>query len=213
MPEFTNGGCPPARRVYLFAGCAGLAGCLSAIAGDLITVALRGNISFIENSISRAAVGDYAIVTDVGISVLALGVAAIAWALFDWKLGARPYSTGALLLAMCAVAIFLLAAWNGYDRKSADDFGFHMNLVYLLAGLFPLAAWLVAGGLDAIHRNWKRFSRAVAVLWVLSGPLYFLTPDDLKGLFERATLMLLLLWVAAISVLMIQRALKDAAPA
>ncbi len=192
-------------RSFAWAGYVGLIGCVAAVAGDVASVALRDGMTLISDSISRTAAGDHSIHVDAGLCLFAFGMLAIAWALHNWKLGGKAYRYGTISLALCAVSIFFLAVWNGYDPDAADDLGLHMMLLYAMSVLFPLSALLLAGGLGEVHRNWKFFCWAVVALWIISGPIYYVNPDHLKGLFERVTMSLIVVWVAAISVLLIQR--------
>jgi len=192
-------------RAHAWAGYLGLAGCVAAVAGDFASVALRDDMTLVAHSISRTAAGEHSILVDAGLSIFAFGILAIAWSLHRLKLDGRAFRFGAISVALCAVSIFLVAVWNGYDADAADDLGLHMMLLYAMSILFPLSLLLLASGLGEVHRYWKFFCWAVVALWIISGPIYYVNPGHLKGLFERVTMMLIVIWVAAISVLLIQR--------
>jgi len=192
-------------QAYAWAGYVGLGGCVAAVAGDSASVALRDGMSLIADSISRTAAGEHSIMVDAGLCFFALGILGIARALHHWKLDGKAYRFGTISLALCAASIFFLAVWDGYDPDAADDLGLHMMLLYAMSVLFPLSLLLLASGLGEVHRNWKLFCWAVVALWIIAGPIYYLNPDHLKGLFERVTMSLIVIWVAAISVLLIRR--------
>jgi hypothetical protein len=181
-----------------------LIGCAAAIAGDLVTVWLRDGLNPIENTISRAAKGEYAVFSDTGLSLFAAGAAALAVALADLRLDGATSRFGAGMLVVTAIAALFLALWNQYDRKHADDFGAHMIALYVLAAAFPVAAGLLAQGLARLRPWAPRFSLWVAGLWLAAGPVYFLVPDDFSGLFERLSLMLVIVWFAAVSLMVLR---------
>lgn len=143
-------------------------------------------------------------IVDGAIYLFAFGIAAVALALHRWRLDSGRYSFGVFCLAATVPAIVLLAAWNGYEPNKVPDFGFHMIMVYLLSALFPLAALALARGLGTVHRNWGVFSVSLAVLWMVSGPIYALTPESLEGLFERVAFLMMLVWVAGVGVLLLR---------
>ena len=91
-----------------------------------------------------------------------------------------------------------------YDPDQVPDFGFHMMLVYALSALFPLAAFTLARGLRKVSNFWGRFSIGLAILWLIAGPIYAVTPEHLEGLFQRIAFVLMLFWVAGIGILFIR---------
>jgi hypothetical protein len=200
-----------AVHAYTWAGYLGLLGCVAAVVGDVVTVGLRDGMSLMAHSISHTAAGEHSLIVDTGLCIFAAGILAIAWSLHHWQLGGRYYRAGTIALGLCAISIFFLAVWNGYDPAAADDLGLHMWLVYAMSALFPLSALLLAGGFSEVHRNWKRFSLAGIALWVLAGPLYYVMPESVKGLFERVVMSVIVIWVAGISLLLIQHGRKVAA--
>ncbi len=191
-------------HAYAWAGYLALFGCATAVIGDVVTVGLRDGMSLIAHSISHTAAGEHSLIVDTGLCIFAAGILAIAWSLHHWKLGERYYRAGVISLGLCAVSIFFLAVWNGYDPAAAHDLGLHMWLVYAMSGLFPLSALLLADGFGEVHRNWKRFSLAALALWVTAGPLYYVMPESVKGLFERVVMSVIVIWVAGVSIMLIR---------
>jgi hypothetical protein len=188
---------------FKWAGFAALVGVMAAVIADIAAVTLRDG-SFLATSVSATAVGEHAWFVDAAIYLTGAAVAAIAFALHHWNLGHGRYRFGIFCLAALALTMFLLAGWDAYDPDRVSDFGFHMMLVYALSGLFPLAALSLARSLSKVHGFWSRFSIMLAVLWIVCGPIYAVTPEDLEGLFQRIAFVLMLVWVGGIGVMLIR---------
>lgn len=192
------------RPWFRFAGVAAIVGVIATVVADFAAITLGRPASFLATPISRTAIGENALIVDGAIYLFGFGIAAVALALHRWRLDSGRYAFGVVCLAATVPVIILVAAWNGYEPNNVPDFGFHMILVYVLSALFPLAALALARGLGKVRPFWGVFSVTLAILWMLSGPVYALTPDSLEGLFERVAFLVMLVWVAGVGVLLLR---------
>ena len=46
------------------------------------------------------------------------------------------------------------------------------------------------------------------MLWLICGPIYAVTPEELEGLFQRIAFVLMLIWVAGVGVLLMRAAAR-----
>lgn len=180
-----------------------VAGAIAAVAADIAAISLDPARSFLATSVSATAVGEHAWFVDAAIYLTGLSIGALAFAFHYWNIEHGRYRFGIFCLAALALAIFLLAGWDAYDPQQVPDFGFHMMLVYALSALFPLAALTLARAFSKIDRLWGHFSIALAVLWLICGPIYAVTPEHLEGLFQRIAFVIMLAWVAGVGVMLI----------
>lgn len=191
------------KRWFRWAGAAAIVSALAAVAADVAAISLADG-SFLATSVSATAIGEHAWFVDAAIYLTGAAVGAIAFALHHWNLGQGRYRFGIFCLAALALTMFLLAGWDAYNPEQVPDFGFHMMLVYGLSGLFPLAALSLTRSLSKVHRFWGRFSIVLAVLWLICGPIYAVTPEDFEGLFQRIAFLMMLVWVAGVGVMLIR---------
>jgi hypothetical protein len=193
----------PPRPWFRWTGHLAIAGAVAAVAADIIAISLRPSASFLATSVSAVAVGEHAWFVDAAIYLTGAAIAALAFAFHHWNIEHGRYRFGIFCLAALALTMFLLAGWDVYDPERVPDFGFHMMLVYALSALFPLAALTLARALSKVRPFWGFFSIVLAALWLISGPIYAVTPEHLEGLFQRIAFVLMLLWVGGVGLMFV----------
>jgi hypothetical protein len=193
----------PPQRWFRWAGIVAIIGAVAAVAADIMAVSLIESANFLATSVSAIAIGEHSWFVDAAIYLTGIAIATLAFAFHRWNVDNGRYRFGIFSLVMLAIVIFLLAGWDAYDPLRVPDFGFHMMLVYALSALFPLAALTLARALSKVHPFWGGFSNTLAALWLVCGPLYAVTPEEMEGLFQRIAFALLLLWVAGIGLMLV----------
>jgi len=185
-------------------GFLGLLGCLSVVLTDIAAVMVHDTAGFVENTISDLAAGRHAWIQDIGLYLFSLGMLAVAWGLHRWRLDGRRWWLGTLLLGLIAVIIIVMGAYGEYGDREPGGPVIHDYLVYAVGIGFAAVALLLVPGFRRLHPAWARFSLVVAVLWILAAPVLFWVPTAWDGLYERAVGLLMLGWLAGISLLLIR---------
>lgn len=157
----------------------------------------------LSKTVSRVSTGEHSWISDGGIIAFGVGWVFVAEALRRRSGSSTRVRIGLLAMYLLGLNIVLIALWNDYDRKSADDFGVHMILVYVFSALFPAVAGTLAKGVGEFSGSASAVSWALAGLWIIAGAGYFIVPDEWLGLFERSVLLLPILALAGLSWLLI----------
>jgi hypothetical protein len=187
-----------------FCGILGLFGCVAAVATDAAGVIVSPAFGFIHDTISALAAGRYDWVQDLGLSWLAIGAVAIGLGLYRWRLGTVAWKIGSTLLIALAAALLLITVRENYARHIPRALLIHESLVYTMAIVFAAIALLTARGLKRVSSSWMRFSIVTAILWILAAPALLLVPSSWEGAYERAVALLMLVWLACVSYLLIR---------
>jgi len=195
----------PFPRFAMFCGIAGLIACTGVLISEFTGYWLVDNYNPISETISDLAAGQNSWILDTGLQVLAGSMLAIAIALFAWNLDGRSWRIAAVLLAMLSFDIFLIAVHNEYGDLDSGGLVIHQYLVYFLGIAFALMSWLAGEGLGEIDPFWKRFSRAISIVWLVCAPPFFFIPDSWNGAYERFLGILFLSWLVSISWLLLRR--------
>jgi len=69
--------------------------------------------------------------------------------------------------------------------------------------------WFLGDGLRKVGRGWRRFSRAISLVWMVLAPIFFFVPESINGAYERFVALIMLTWIIAISWLLIKRGSVD----
>lgn len=198
----------PPQRWFRWAGLVAIVSAMAAVAADIAAISLDETRSFLATSVSATAIGEHAWFVDAAIYFTGIAIAALAFAFHHWNIDHGRYRFGIFCLAALVITIFLLAGWDAYDPLEVPDFGFHMILVYALSAWFPLAALTLARALSKVHPFWGYFSITLAILWLICGPIYAVTPEELEGLFQRIAFVFMLIWVAGVGFMFIRAAAR-----
>lgn len=214
MPE----GKPNAHHTRLLFGCSlvGLLGCAAVVAADLLGIAVVEKHDPISETISNLAAGRYGWIQDTGLVCFAAGTLAIAVALFAWNFGHARWNAAAFLLVLLAIDTLLIAYYNRHAGENTPSGTAHQYATYGLFALVVLAPWLIAADLRTLSFVWYGYSIATSLLWLILGPTFmYLVPTTWDGALERFLGTVLVLWLAMLSTVVLQRsrlALPDSAP-
>ncbi|PZD74769.1 hypothetical protein C1752_00613 [Acaryochloris thomasi RCC1774] len=193
-------------KLSLICGCIGLVGCIAAIATDFIGIIVVEKHNPISDTISSLAIEKAAWIQDTGLDLFAAGLIACAIALYAWHLGKTKWKAGTLMLALLGIDVLLIAEHNKYaGREDVSGAAIHIYCVYALGILFTLVPLLLAFGLRKVSRKWFRLSLGTAIAWGILSPIFFFIPTSWDGIYERFLSLIMIGWVAAISVLLFQR--------
>jgi hypothetical membrane protein len=174
-------------------GAVAAAGAAILILTDLVGSALAPGYDPIADSISDLAAGRLSWIQDFGLVAFAIGLAALAAGLARTGEG-RLWTTGVVLLALLAADVAVIAIHDEYGDGEPGGLVLHLELVYLLGGLFAAATLCLAPGLWRERRAWGAFDAAIAGLWIVLAPIFFFVPTPYDGAYERGIALLVLAW-------------------
>jgi hypothetical protein len=191
-------------RLLIFCGLAGLLGCAFILAGNIAGIVVVERHNPIADTISDLAAGHQAWLQDGGLILFALGLLACGVGMWRWRLGGAAWRLAAALMVVAALDVGLIAGHNEYGDRDNEKYVIHMQLVYVLGGLFAAIPTLAAGGLRRIGRRWQMISYATTVAWVALAPGFFLAANSWDGAYERFLGVIIVGWVAMLSWLMMR---------
>lgn len=177
---------------YAILGCLLLAG--SVVAADIVVP----EHDWAADTISDLGAGRYEFIVDSGLYAFSGALVSIAIAAAHVHLGGRGWSFGIAAFALMGLIVFLVGARNEYGDSDNEGVVIHIYLVYALGVLMAVAPWVMAGAAGQMGRGYARMLRAIAVLWVLTAPVFFFLPTGIDGIYERG---LGLLAIAAVCTL------------
>lgn len=198
-----------ARNLALTCGVLGAVGCVVALVGSIAGILLVEHHNPISETISKLAVGRYAWIQDLSLDFFAGAVLACGVGLYAWNLGKLRWKTGTLVLVLVGIVVILIAEHNQYAGRPGPGATIHIYLVYAFGLLLPLSMLLLAFGLRRIHAYWYRFSLGLGIIWLVLAPAFFFVPTSWDGAYERFIGLLALLWVTAVSYLLLRRGTDD----
>ena len=187
--------------ISLAAGALVLAAIAFVLVIDLWWGLTHDGYSYVADTISDLAAGVNSWTMDLALTGLAVAVGLLALALARLDLGeatGRPwrYRLGCLIVLLLAPVLYLIAGHDAYGDGERGGTEIHIYLVYALGVAFPLAAWLLGPGFQAVSNRWRDVSLAVAVVWIVAAPPFLFMPTGFDGLYERALALVLLAWFA-----------------
>lgn len=197
------------KKLLLVCGLVGLFGCISVVVTDLIGIIVVDGYNPIAQTISDLAINRKAWIQDIGLNLFAASFAACAIGLFSLNLGGWKWKAGASILLMLAVDILVISEYDKY--ADLDSFGstVHFTCVCILGVLFTVSPMLLSFRLHKISRGWQLSSRWTAIVWAVLSPIFFFTPNGWNGLYERLLSLIVIVWVALISWLLVQIGLNQ----
>lgn len=165
---------------------AALFGCVAVLLADVVMWFLVEGYSPIGQTISELAAGPHHAVQDTGIVLFALGIVSLAVALIlRGRSGARAWTVRLGFLALAGV-VALIALRNEYGDGRPGGVEIHRYLVGALYVLVGALLWLGSAVRPAAEDRSARLGKPLAVAWALLAPLFYLVPDGVDGLYERA---------------------------
>ena len=192
----------PGDAVSLAAGAYALAAIAVVALVDLAWGLSHDDYSYVADTISDLAAGTYSKVPDLALKGFSIAAGVVGLALWRWKPGARNddswrWSIGCAVVCALAPVLYWIAAYDGYSGEPTGEMTIHLYLVYALGAGFPIAAWLLGPGFEAVSHRWRNLSLGLAAVWVIAAPYFMFMGTSWDGLYERGLAVLLLAWFAA----------------
>lgn len=185
---------------YAVIGCVLLAA--SVVAADVI---VPGH-DWVADTISDLGAGRYEFIVDSGLYAFSAALVAIAVAAAHVHLGGRGWSAGIVAFALMGLIVFLVGARNEYGDSDNEGVVIHIYLVYALGVLMAVAPWAMARAAGQMGQGYTRLLRAIAVLWVLTAPVFFFLPTGIDGVYERVLGLLAIMAVCTLAHLLLRYA-------
>ncbi|NJL84803.1 MAG: DUF998 domain-containing protein [Leptolyngbyaceae cyanobacterium SM1_1_3] len=197
------------KKLLLVCGLIGLFGCISVVITDLIGIVVVDGYNPISQTISDLAIHKKAWIQDIGLNLFAASFVACAVGLFSLNLGGWKWKTGAGILLLLAVDILIISEYDQYADLSSFGSTVHFTCVCILGVLFTIAPALLSFKLHKVSRGWQLFSLWTAICWGVLSPIFFFTPNGWNGAYERFLSVIVIMWVAFISWLLVQKGLNQ----
>jgi hypothetical protein len=188
-----------------FCGWAAILGVVSAALANLIASGIVEDYSMVSQSISALAAGERSWIQDLGLYILAVGIAALALGLGAWQSHHRSWMMGVAALSLIALDIVAIGFFHGYAKEDVSGTHLHTYAVYALGLLFAATASLAGISLRRSEKRVSVFSFVIWFLWILSAPFFFSVPSSWFGLYERGLGLLLLAWICVMGWLLWNR--------
>ena len=200
---------PVARRhardpVSLATGAIGLAAIAFVAVIDLWWGLTVEGYSIVANTISNLAAGDESGTVDFAMKCFAVSIAVVAVGLWRWGLGDRTkrpwrWTAGCIVLLVLSPIVYWIARYDGYSGLPTSEMTIHLSLVAVLAAGFPLAAWAMGPGFEAVSYRWRIASQVLALIWVPLAAYFMFMGTSWDGLYERGLAAILLGWLGIAS--------------
>lgn len=170
--------------IRIFASCA-VIGCVIFAVSILIADFVVPDHNWIADTISDLGAGKYEYIVDIGIYAFAGSIMSTALMAAHLHLGKLSWTSAVFCLVVLAFIVFLVGAKNEYGDRDNDGTVIHIYLVYAIGILAALVPILMASGAKTVRRYYAAALYALAAIWVISAPLFFLMPTEYDGIYER----------------------------
>jgi len=191
-------------RLIFALGCITIVGCLIVIITDVVAGTLVNDYSMVADSISDLAAGERSWILDFGLQAFALSFLTCSIGLFLWNYGDWSWRAGCILLATLSVAVYFIATHNAYGDGVPGGFEIHIYLVLYLGVVFAVVCWLLASDFKKLNASLSSVSKRYGVAWLVLSPIFFILPNNIDGLYERGLALMLIIWLIAMSWLMMK---------
>ena len=162
-----------------------IVGCVIFVVSILIADFVVPDHDWIADTISDLGAGQYEFIVDIGIYAFSASLISIALLAAHVHMGGWGWSAGILAFALLGLITFLVGARNEYGDNDSEGVVIHIYLVYALGALFFMAPLLMAKGVARASDRYRFVLIALAVLWAVSAPVFFILPDTVDGVYER----------------------------
>ncbi len=199
---------PKNSDFFVFSGILGLFGCVAGVGTDIAGVIISPQYGFVHDTISALAGGPFDWIQDIGLAWFSIGSFAVGIGLYRWKLGGIGWRIGSILLAVLAAAILVLTVHEQYSKLIPYGLVIHSSLVGTIGIVFALVSLCTAKGLKRVYQRSMYFGLSTAVLWIVAAPILTVVPDSWEGAYERSVALVMVLWLAVVSFLLIRSAFR-----
>jgi hypothetical membrane protein len=195
-------------KLMIALGIFAIFGCLVFALSIYIADMVVPNHDWVSDTISDLAAGEYELIVDVGIYFFSGLIIATALMAAHVHMGGWRWSVAIVCLAILGLVVFLVGARNEYGDNDSESVVIHVYLVYAIGVLVTAIALLMAKGAGKAGDIYQRTLLAIAAVWAVSAPIFFLLPDDIDGAYERYLGLLAFALIFVLSKLFISRARK-----
>jgi len=200
LPEIEN------QPILLIAlGWFAILGCAVFAVSILIADIVVPDHDWVADTISDLGAGKYEFIVDIGIYAFAAAIIAIALLAAHVHMGDTGWSIGIVGLALTGLTVFLIGARNEYGDGDNEGWVIHIYLVYALGVLFTVVPLLLAKGATRAGSVYGRILVSLAIIWVISAPIFFFLPTEIDGIYERYLGLIAFALVGTLAHLFIQR--------
>jgi hypothetical membrane protein len=161
---------------------------------------------WIADTISDLGAGKYEFIVDIGIYAYAASLIACAVAASHAHLGGRGWTMGIYGLIAAGLIVFLIGARNEYGDGDDSNWHIHVYLVLAVYVIFSVIPWSMSSGMAAMRPVLGRIAKGVTIVWVPLAPLFFVFPNEIDGVYERALGLVTFVFVAALALALRDRA-------
>lgn len=164
----------------------------------LLTLAaslLAPNVNMVADTISDVAAGPYDWVQDAGFYILAAGLSALAYGMYDMHAKRWHWLTAIATLPTMAVAITIMGFYQEYGDGDNESGEIHIYLVYAFGVSFLALLLLSIPHLMEHNRWWRPMNLGWFILWTAGACYYFSMGTGYDGLVERALGFAYLAWM------------------
>lgn len=164
---------------------------------------------WVADTISDLGAGRYEYIVDIGLYAFSASLIAIALLATHVHLGGWRWSLGAVGFACLGLVVFLVGARNEYGDGDSEGVVIHIYLVYAIGVLMAFIPWFMSHGAARAGRGYRHALIAIAVIWAISAPVFFVLPTGIDGLYERYLGILAVAAVVTMARLFIRRGQKQ----
>jgi len=195
-------------KLMIALGWYAIIGCAIFSIAILIADFVVPNHDWIADTISDLGAGRFEFIVDIGIYALSATFIVLAILAAHVHMGGWGWSVAIIGLAIIGLLIFLIGARNEYGDNDSEGVVIHIYLVYALGILMTAVPLLMAKGAARAGKNYGRLLVAVAIVWVVSAPIFFFLPDTIDGIYERYLGLIAFALVFTLARLFIERGRK-----
>ncbi|MGB3627305.1 MAG: DUF998 domain-containing protein [Henriciella sp.] len=172
-----------------------IASCLVAVAIDLTMATMMNRQSLLTSTISDLAAGDFDIAQDIGLILVALGIALTG--LVVWRTGddGWPTITSASLLGLAGPLIVLISLYEAYSKSSPAGPLLHYWVVGAIGLAISAAMALLSWTRSEAHWVFRWGTALAAIMFLAAGAATFGVSNEIIGLVERSAAVALVLWL------------------
>ncbi len=173
------------RMLVRLLGWYAVIGCALFILSVLIADFVVPDHDWISDTISDLGAGEYEYIVDIGLYAFSASLISVALLTAHVPLGGRGWHFAVIGFALLGLIVFLVGARNEYGDSDNEGWVIHSYLVYGIGALMTALPLLTADGASRVNKRYRPAFFAIAGLWTVSAPLFFVLPTAVDGVYER----------------------------
>lgn len=191
-------------RLLIFCGAIGLIGSVMLAVGNIVGSMVVPGHDWVADTVSDLAAGEHEIIQDFSLYGYAAALIACAIGAAHYHLGRGWWSIGVLSLTLLALLVTLVGARNEYGDGDDEGLVLHIYFVYGLGVLFTVAPFAMARGMGIDGAVYRWIAWITGAFWAIGAPIFFFLPTEWDGAWERGLGVVTMVFIMALSVLLIQ---------